>query len=334
MQGDISRQLESMRHVENGHSMEPPNPFHRPSIAQGHIENNAAPLSPLELAQDDGRRPSFAQRPVFTRPSMPQRSTTEVNRRFEPMANGFGRMSPPLRPTLIDPSEGRTNRIPSIAEMAPSDDLLHPNAHLSPPGFPRRHTFADIRPQPQTWPSSEHLNLPQNNHQQQQGQGVSPYASGQSSSNFPSSPNYPPPNGDTVGEQQRLQDSLARYQMPAPHAPQRNSHTPPVMGGITLPALNGILEAPNTSYGNSNGHAAPNGKQSNSTSYSQPQSQPSQPQSSWGPPRLPFKDVFASNDSQTRRSSMAHLLNPADTAERSDEDDVGPDELRKRKRIA
>jgi len=31
---------------------------------------------------------------------------------------------------------------------------------------------------------------------------------------------------------------------------------------------------------------------------------------------------------------MAHLLNPADTAERSDEDDVGPDELRKRKRMA
>jgi hypothetical protein len=331
MQGDISRQLESMRHVENGHPMEPPNLFHRPSVAQTHLDNNVLPLSPLELAQDDGRRPSFAQRPIFTRPSMPQRSTTETNRRFEPMANG--RMSSPLRPTLIDPSEGRTNRIPSIAEIAPSDDLLHPNAHLSPPGFPRRHTFADIRPQPQAWPSSEHLNLPQHNHhhQQQQQQGVSPYASGQSSSNFPSSPNYPPPNGNPVGEQQRLQDSLARYQMPAPHAPQRNSNTPPVMGSTTLPALNGIVEAPSNSY--ASGHASTNGNHNSTTPYSQPQPQPSHPQSSWGPPRLPFKDVFASNEPQTRRSSMAHLLNPADTAERSDEDDVGPDELRKRKRM-
>lgn len=49
-------------------------------------------------------------------------------------------------------------------------------------------------------------------------------------------------------------------------------------------------------------------------------------------------DRLAVNDGSappTRRGSMAHILNPTDTAERDDEDDVDPvrDDDRKRKRL-
>jgi len=329
MQADMSRHLEAMRRIESGVPTEPVNPFHRPSIVQPHLET-APPMSPFQLAQDDQRRGSLFARPVFPRPVMPQRSTTETTRRFEPATTGPGRMSPPLRPILLDPLEPR---IPSIAEMAPQYPA-HSDSHLSPPAFPRRHTFADIRPQPQAWPSSEYLQpLSQNNAQPPN--GTSPYASGQSSSNWPSSPNRtpnghqgpppPPPPGNPAGEQQRLQDSLARYQMPAPSSTlgqPRSSHTPPAAaaGATTnLPLHN-----------NHNNHLDPQSAALNGTNGTAPGAP-----SNWtaGPPRLLFKDVFASSDPPTRRSSMAHLLNPADTAERSDEDDLGPDELRKRKRM-
>lgn len=330
MQGEISRQLESMRHVENGHPPEPPGPFHRPSIIQAHLENGP-PMSPFQLAQDEPRRVSLFARPQFARPSMPQRATTEANSRrlVEPMTNG--RMSPPLRPILLDPME---SRIPPISEMV-STDPSHSGSQLSPPAFLRRHTFADIRPQPQQWPSSEHLHPPgYNSTQPGQQQHTSPFTSGNSSGHYPSSPLL---NGAPAGEQQKLQDSLARYQMPAPQLPNglRRSNTPPRhTPPITLPAINGMTDG--------HGHltAPPNNSSQSNSSFSQPASTSftngstnSSFGGSWGPPRLPFKDVFAASDPPTRRSSMAHLLNPADTAERSDEDDVGPDDLRKRKRV-
>jgi len=243
-------------------------------------------------------------------------------------------MSPPLRPTILDPIEPR---IPPISEMALADPA-NSGSHLSPPGFLRRHTFADIRPQPQQWPSSEHLHPPgYNSTQPGQQQHTSPFTSGNSSAQYPSSPLR---NGVPAGEQQKLQDSLARYQMPAPQLPSslRRSNTPPQhISPIALPSINGMtdghgnLTVPPTNSTPASGNNS-SFSQTAGTSFNNGSSNSSFG-GSWGPPRLPFKDVFASSDPPTRRSSMAHLLNPADTAERSDEDDVGPDDLRKRKRM-
>ena len=122
----------------------------------------------------------------------------------------------------------------------------------------------------------------------------SPYASGHNSTQWPSSPRRTPIGGD-----QQLRDALEQYQLP--HAPRQQSSrhgTPPLTSDTTPSTLSA--------------------------------------DSSWSLPgaRYPFKGIDTPGP-PTRRSSMASnvhsLLNPAETAERADEDD--PDEARKRKRI-
>ncbi|ORX99563.1 HSF-type DNA-binding-domain-containing protein [Clohesyomyces aquaticus] len=123
----------------------------------------------------------------------------------------------------------------------------------------------------------------------------SPYASGHNSTQWPSSPHRTPIGG---GDQQ-LRDALESYQLPRnPRQQSSRQGTPPLTSDTTPSTLSA--------------------------------------DSSWSLPgaRFPFKGIDTPGP-PTRRSSMASnvhsLLNPAETAERADEDD--PDELRKRKRI-
>jgi hypothetical protein len=120
----------------------------------------------------------------------------------------------------------------------------------------------------------------------------SPYASGHNSTQWPSSPHRTPVGG---GDQQ-LRDALESYQLPrGPRQQSSRQGTPPDAPSSTL-----------------------------------------NPDSGWTLPgaRYPFKG-FDTPGPPTRRSSMASnvhsLLNPAETAERDDEDE--PDEVRKRKRM-
>ncbi|KAF2280204.1 uncharacterized protein EI97DRAFT_114657 [Westerdykella ornata] len=125
----------------------------------------------------------------------------------------------------------------------------------------------------------------------------SPYASGHNSTQWPSSPHRTPIGG---GDQQ-LRDALEQYRLPrAPYAQQSSRHGTPPLTSDTTPSN---LSA----------------------------------DSSWSllpGARFPFKGIDTPGP-PTRRSSMASnvhsLLNPAETAERADEDD--PDEARKRKRL-
>ncbi|KAF2191412.1 HSF-type DNA-binding domain-containing protein [Zopfia rhizophila CBS 207.26] len=123
----------------------------------------------------------------------------------------------------------------------------------------------------------------------------SPYASGHNSSQWPSSPHRAPIGG---GDQQ-LRDALESYQLPrGPRQQSSRQGTPPLTSDTTPSTLSA--------------------------------------DSSWSLPgaRFPFKGIDTPGP-PTRRSSMASnvhsLLNPAETAERADEDD--PDEARKRKRM-
>ncbi|KAF2464674.1 uncharacterized protein BDR25DRAFT_94600 [Lindgomyces ingoldianus] len=123
----------------------------------------------------------------------------------------------------------------------------------------------------------------------------SPYTSGHNSSQWPSSPHRTPIGG---GDQQ-LRDALEQYQLPrGPRQQSSRQGTPPLTSDTTPSTLSA--------------------------------------DSSWSLPgaRFPFKGIDTPGP-PTRRSSMASnvhsLLNPAETAERADEDD--PDDARKRKRM-
>lgn len=128
------------------------------------------------------------------------------------------------------------------------------------------------------------------------GPAHSPFASGHNSSAWPSSPHRTPIGG---GDQQ-LRDALESYQLPRGPRRQQSSRqgTPPLVSEHSASNLSA--------------------------------------ESGWALPgaRYPFKGIDTPGP-PTRRSSMASnvhsLLNPAETAERADEDE--PEDARKRKRM-
>ncbi|KAJ3462545.1 hypothetical protein MRS44_007331 [Fusarium solani] len=125
----------------------------------------------------------------------------------------------------------------------------------------------------------------------------SPFGSGAPSSNWPPSPNRVAP------EDQRIRDSLSTYSLQAASQPHSHSRptTPPG------PFANGGGAGADT-FGSWSWNSA--GRENKN---------------------LAIKDHSAP---PTRRGSMAHILNPSDTAERSDEDeDPRGDDDRKRKRM-
>ncbi|KAF1959803.1 HSF-type DNA-binding domain-containing protein [Byssothecium circinans] len=277
IQRDIARQTEMLRGIDGP---EEPMSARQPFFLQ--VEpNNQAPLSPRQMPQDnisESRRGSLAGLPArqaqFKAP-VPAHIAISP-RRYGSIGTGN-----------YSPSSART---PATHQPPPPPPTIqHPGGTLgsnlnnstSPPyNLYRRHTSADIRTH--GWPPQ----LPP---------AHSPYASGQNSSQWPSSPHRPPIGG---GDQQ-LRDALESYQLPrGPRQQSSRQGTPPLTSDTTPATL------------------------SADSSWSLPGA------------RYPFKGIDTPGP-PTRRSSMASnvhsLLNPADTQERADEDD--PDDARKRKRM-
>ncbi|KAF2738078.1 HSF-type DNA-binding domain-containing protein [Polyplosphaeria fusca] len=274
MQRDIARNTEMLRALE-----EPQEPLSARQTYFMQLDNpGAPPLSPRQVPQDNGteqRRGSLAglgsSRQAPFRPPVPAHIAISP-RRYGSI--GAGNYSP---------SSART---PASHQPPPPPPptIQHPGGNLgssaSPPyNLYRRHTSADIRTH--GW--------------QPQPPSHSPYASGQNSSQWPSSPHRTPIGG---GDEQ-LRSALEQYQLPrGPRQQSSRQGTPPLTSDTTPSTLSA--------------------------------------DSSWSLPgaRYPFKGIDTPGP-PTRRSSMASnvhsLLNPAETAERADEDD--PDEARKRKRM-
>ena len=261
LQTEMQRQTDVLRSLDESHEM----PYGTARGYLGAVEN--APVSPRQLAQDDGRRPA---------PGIAQM-----------------RAQPSYRPLVSSNlSSGSRRPYGSISGSSPSQSSPLRNANPAPPAAPhllapaeplqanmgRRHTAADIR---------AHGWQP----------GSAPYpASNPPSAPWPSSPSRIPP------EDQRLRESLSMYSLQtASHShPRSRPSTPPP------PASNGS-NGQETFGSWTWGSAGRDGKVH------------------------PFKDSSAP---PTRRGSMAHILNPSDTAERSDEDDDSRrDDDRKRKRL-
>ncbi|KAI9828938.1 MAG: hypothetical protein M1819_006437 [Sarea resinae] len=223
-----------------------------------------APLSPRQIAQDDPRRQSMLGPPRqnLFRPPVPSHLAISPRR--------YGSIG-----TANSSPNSARSHVPPPPPPPPQHSLASvtsPAANLS-----RRHTSADIRL-----------------HGWQAAPGGSPFGSGQSSTQWPSSPNRTPNPGD-----QQLRDALAQYEIRNSRPHGSRQATPPLTSDTTPSNLS--------------------------------------VESGWsfGGPRYSLKPTDTPGP-PTRRSSMASnvhsLLNPAETAERADEDDPISDD-RKRKRM-
>lgn len=247
---------------------EPPLSSSRPYFSNLSLDN---PPSPRQVPQDDTRRSSFlgvpSSRQNFHRPPIPSHLSLTARR-------GYG--------SIGGPGTGQSSPNSQRAPAPPSAPPPHPlaNASSPPSNLSRRHTSADIRNVVGWQPTS------------------SPFASGQSSSHYPSSPKRTAAH--MANEDQRIRDSFSMYSLSGAthgHSISRPT-TPPYTNGNAAEHLNSW---------------------------------------SWGGPRdKGVSTLFRDNSGPpTRRGSMAHILNPAETAERAEEheEDMLREEDRKRKRL-
>lgn len=270
MQGEIQRQADIIRSLD-----EPPEPpFSGSRSYFSNLSLDNAPVSPRQMPQDDPRRPpvmGIPPRQNFYRPPVPSHLSL-TPRRYGSIGGGTAQSSPSSLRSQVPPPPPPPHPLATVASPP-----THPTA--------RRHTSADI-----------HNHIPQN----WQPAAASPFASGQSSSQWPSSPK----RGPTLlnDEQQHIRDSFSSYSLTTASSQGRTEGSRPT----TPPPF-------------TNGNAA-----DHLNSWS------------WGPGREKgagglFKD---NSGPPTRRGSMAHILNPAETAERAEEhEEELREEDRKRKRL-
>ncbi|KAK5169467.1 Flocculation suppression protein [Saxophila tyrrhenica] len=284
MRQDIQRHVDHLRSVEDTSE---PIFGNRQSYFQNDrlAPDMGPPMSPRQRPYDESRRPSLQAigRPNSFRTPVPPHLMSP--RRYGSIGAASGAYSPSsTRPPHLPPPP------------PPSQQTQHPLANTSSPpaSLARRHTSADIRVH--GWSATQPY--PHNS---------SPYASGHSSTAWPSSPRQPAQPGD-----QQLRDALAQYELPraAGIASTSRHPSPPPPHDPGPPSFT-------SSFGGS--YANPN-------------------DAGWQLPgrAYPFKGIgIETPGPPTRRSSMASnvhsLLNPADTAEREGEDE-GVEE-RKRKRV-
>lgn len=265
MQAEIQRQVEVIRSLDE--PPEPPFSGSRPYFSNLSLDN--APVSPRQMPQDDPRRApvmgGVPPRQNFYRPPVPSHLSI-TPRRYGSIGANTSQSSPSSLRSTVPPPPPPPHPLATVAS---------PPSNLA-----RRHTSADIR-NVQGWQANP-----------------SPFASGQSSAQWPSSPKRGPTQ---MSEEQHIRDSFSSYSLTTASSQGRTEGsrpaTPPFSNGNTSDHLNSW---------------------------------------SWGSSRDKGPTSLFSNNSgpPTRRGSMAHILNPAETAERDEEhEEELREEDRKRKRV-
>lgn len=280
MRGEILRQVETLRNFDDV-----PEPLSSGSGGSrqqyfSNLQDNGHPISPRQMPVNDQRRPSQSQlmmesRPSFRAPHAPHLSISP--RRYGSIGSG----------NSYSPSSARALGHPP--PPPPPPPMQHPLATVSSPpmNLSRRHTSADIRQH--GWPPG------------QPGAAHSPYASGQNSTQWPSSPHRGPI--DRIDENRELRNSLAQYRLPGGDPHGSRQHTPPPPMGADLSNQRDDL-----------------------------------PQGQWALPGPKFNlGSFRNQDNSapaTRRSSMAsnvhNLLNPAGAGDEDEQDADGRNKRRRR----
>lgn len=248
------------------------------------------PISPRMMPHDESRRGSLAGSSRLT----PYRATGASHLAVSPRR--YGSIS------------GSSSYSPSSARAPPQapptlPPMQHPLASVQSPNLARRHTAADIRVG--SWSGQHGQQPPLPSHA-----GSSPYAPGHVSGPWPSSPHRTP-----VGDQE-IRNTLAQYEIGG-SGPRSRRPSPP--------------QDPSSNSGNSANSLLTPGAASSS---SRAAAAASADEAGWQLPgqKYPFRS-FESGP-PTRRSSMASnvhsLLNPAETAERPEDEDQNGGGKRKR----
>lgn len=253
----------------------PEPPFSSSRQYFSNLSLDGAPVSPRQLAQDDLRRPPVmgtTQRQHTFRPAVSS-NLSITPRRYGSIGSGTAGSSP---------SSQRYQAPPPLPPPHPLASVTTPPTNL-----PRRHTSADIRAH--DWQPTP-----------------SPFASGNASSQWPSSPKRGPTN---TSEDQRIRDSLSSYSLQGASHGQLSSSRP---------------ETP--PFGNGNGNTSTESLGSWSWGSSRGDK--------FGGSNFGNSGLLKDNSGPpTRRGSMAHILNPAETAERDEEHHEDMQEDRKRRRV-
>ena len=271
------------------------------------------PLSPHATGSDD-RRPSLqnipsTSRPSFFRPPVPAHLNLASQRRYGSISGSIA--SPQPSPSLFNRSAGTQQSAPQQHTPHPLSSVVsHGSASssISGPSLARRHTSADIR-NTEGWPpegpqSSNHpgsaLHIPY-----EQGPPVWPQSGSPGSR-----PSQALPHQANAADQ-HIRDSLANYEFGTPrrgfamavaeHTPTGAAAFDPTAG----PPGGGTGAWGSFSFGGGGGSASASGSMRSA------------------------KGIMDSAPT-TRRSSMAHLLNPADVGEEDEDEGLGRDKKRKR----
>ena len=257
----------------------------------------AEPVSPRQTPPDDSqRRPSLHAIPPRNPVFRGPHMASQPPHPITPQRRygSIGTANP--LPNYHRPLQPQNHNIPV---PPPQHPLSNVTEAPSGPNMGRRHTSADIRVP--GWPG------------QAVAAGGSPLASGQSSSHWPSSPMQAP---ISTPEDQNVRDQLNSYSFGSRQ--QSVSGAGGVAGGssrTTPPLTTSNDTTPSTLSVESTWSFGGGG----------------------GGSKFPAARHLDSSAPGTRRSSMASnvhsLLNPAETAERDEEDPLGPMEERKRKRL-
>lgn len=257
-----------------------------------------------EMENTMAQRPSYYSTSMSIEPPVSPRGWFSDSRRSSmqmepPPSFGARPPVPPMPPQFTSPTP---RRFGSISATHTSPGFSKPTL----PTPPQPHPLSNVSEPPpglarrhtsadirEHWPPNAGLNS-------------SPFASGVNSVNWqPSSPNVGP---DAGGGDQALQNQLANYQING--ASRRTTITPADHMDALPPAHRSEESAQQAGLGLAN--------------------------ASWGvgASKFPRPNFDLHSAPATRRSSMVHsLLNPADTAEQDNEDDGGPLDDRKRKRM-
>ncbi|KXJ96890.1 HSF-type DNA-binding-domain-containing protein [Microdochium bolleyi] len=282
----------------------PESPVHRDvAVLQGEIQRHTEHFRAIE----EPHEPPFSARGQYfagieNAPVSPRQMAQDDQRRLGPSsAQARGNFHRPPVPSNL--SLGARRPFGSIggpgAPGAPSSPS--PLRSQAPPPAPGPHPLANVELPPGSL-ARRHTSADIRAHGWQPAPPphyvASGPPSGPPSSQWPSSPNRAAP------EHERLRESLSQYSLPGATQHQQQSRSrpttpppPPFSNGI-----NGVDSFNNWSW--------------NSASRENK--------------NLAIKD---SSGPPTRRGSMAHILNPSETAERDENDDLRGDDDRKRKRL-